>query len=64
MPLVVLVVDFYLNQTIIYDDSTEMLLSLTVIESLPTLLDVGEHLLPAFDVITQGILNLLGVKHP
>ena len=64
MPLIILVVDLDLNQTVIHNDGSKVLLSLTVIKCLPPLLDVGQHLLPTLNIISHGILNLLGIQHP
>lgn len=64
MPLVVLVVDLDLHQSVIHDDGSKVLLGLTVIERLPSLLDVGQHALPPLYIVAHGILDLLGIQHP
>ena len=64
MPSIVLVVNFRLNHPVVDDDRAEMLLSLRIIECLPSVFDVREHLLPNLYVVRKLLLNLFRINFP
>ena len=64
MPRIIFSVDLVENQSVIDDKRSKALLSLTVIESSPVFSDLIEESLPAVDIITQPLINFLGINHP
>lgn len=64
MPRVVFGVDLVEHQPVVDDERTEALLSLAVVEGTPVLSNLVEERLPAVNVVTQPIIDFLGIDHP
>ena len=64
MPLVILVIDFLLDTTIINNDSAEVLFVIRSVKSLSSLPDLVEKLSPLFNIILEQVINLLTLKIP
>jgi hypothetical protein len=64
MPTIVLRVYSVQDESIVNDNWTEVLFSLTIIESLSVLSDFVEQSLPFVNVIPQLIVNLFRVDDP
>lgn len=64
VPRVVFGVDLVEHQPVVDDERAEALLSLAVVKGTPVLSDLVEERLPAVDVVTKPIIDLLGIYHP